>query len=338
MADRKKKLISLDFDGVLHGYQSGWQGAHVCADAPVPGALDFLRRLVEDDRYNAVVYSSRCGEDAGRAAIAQWLERHLVAEFGEHVGQFVFNRIRVATSKPPAFVHIDDRAWTFDGSWPDLDAIDSFTPWNKRPAGEDKAGTTCPMCAKHDDDDEGAEGVWSDAQIEAAVAYAVESGAGWTTAGERTAAELGARRVVEYLTRSEEEYEQEVVGYLIGMVKDLIADHDPVADAVIPLPRFALGTKSAPGGLDLYWIEEFDSDVLAKAVSLETLEGLYPELAREYDEVGKPCHDDLDGLKDGLDVLVELTPDVPDDATGVKPAEIARIVAVFAISSEADAA
>lgn len=130
----RKKLISVDFDGVLNSYVSGWQGADQCPDDPVPGAMAFLADLVDDARFDAVIYSSRCASDEGVAAIRAWLDRHLVAELGEHAGRYVGNRIRVALSKPPAFVAIDDRAITFDGKWPGLDEIDGFVPWNKKPA------------------------------------------------------------------------------------------------------------------------------------------------------------------------------------------------------------
>ncbi len=36
------------------------------------------------------------------------------------------------TAKPPALVTIDDRALTFDGTWPDMSTLQNFKPWNKR--------------------------------------------------------------------------------------------------------------------------------------------------------------------------------------------------------------
>lgn len=133
----RKKLISIDFDGVLNSYVSGWTGAADCLDAPVPGAMKFLADLVADDRFDAVVYSSRCASEEGVAAIRQWLDRHLVEALGEHAGRYVGNRVRVASSKPPAFVSLDDRVICFDGTWPTLDAVAAFVPWNKKPAGSE---------------------------------------------------------------------------------------------------------------------------------------------------------------------------------------------------------
>jgi transposase len=36
--------------------------------------------------------------------------------------------------KPPAFLTIDDRAFCFEGVWPELNRIEAFVPWNKRRA------------------------------------------------------------------------------------------------------------------------------------------------------------------------------------------------------------
>jgi hypothetical protein len=43
----RKPVLCLDFDGVIHGYQSGWQGANVIPDPPVPGAIEALLTYTE---------------------------------------------------------------------------------------------------------------------------------------------------------------------------------------------------------------------------------------------------------------------------------------------------
>ncbi|WP_024351055.1 HAD domain-containing protein [Aurantimonas coralicida] len=139
-----KKLICLDFDGVLHSYSSGWQGCDKIADGPVPGAMAFLRRLVEDGRFDVVVHSSRCSDPAGIEAIKKWLAKHIMGsapsridgdflvQDGEFDSRAIFEAIRVVDKKPPAVVTIDDRAIMFDGTWPALDRLAAFLPWNKR--------------------------------------------------------------------------------------------------------------------------------------------------------------------------------------------------------------
>ena len=44
--------------------------------------------------------------------------------------------IRFTTDKPSAMVTIDDRALTFDGTWPSFDSLKAFKPWNKLTANE----------------------------------------------------------------------------------------------------------------------------------------------------------------------------------------------------------
>ena len=119
-------ILVLDFDGVLHSYASGWQGADVIPDPPVPGALEFCREAV---RHFAVwVVSSRCSRPGGPAAIVRWLEEH------HFPGSMVVSPDGV---KPAAFVTLDDRAITFTGEWPTIEALRAFVPWNKRSARGD---------------------------------------------------------------------------------------------------------------------------------------------------------------------------------------------------------
>jgi hypothetical protein len=42
-----KPILSLDFDGVIHSYTSGWKGADVIADPPVPGAFQFIGEALQ---------------------------------------------------------------------------------------------------------------------------------------------------------------------------------------------------------------------------------------------------------------------------------------------------
>lgn len=143
-----KPILCLDFDGVIHSYSSGWKGASVIPDPPVPGALEFIREAV--DAFDVKIFSSRSHQWGGKRAMKRWLREHYsnlywrVAdtevmafthadinddawEWGAHIVQ----RIGFPWFKPPAMVTLDDRAITFTGSWPALADLHTFKPWNK---------------------------------------------------------------------------------------------------------------------------------------------------------------------------------------------------------------
>jgi len=119
-----KPLLCLDFDGTIHSYTSGWQGVDVIPDEPVNGAFEFIREAM--DQFEVNVFSARSGLPGGIEAMKAWFIRHgwNEAEPGEPAG------IVFPTCKPPAHVSIDDRAMTFTGTWPDMQALKDFRPWN----------------------------------------------------------------------------------------------------------------------------------------------------------------------------------------------------------------
>lgn len=130
-----KPILCLDFDGVLHSYTSGWQGADVVADPPVKGTLQFL--LEATKHFRIAIFSSRSNQPGGPEAMRQWLGYWSVdEEHGlPHDTDLAFlSEIEWPTEKPPAFLTIDDRALTFNGDWSELDpeALLSFKPWNKK--------------------------------------------------------------------------------------------------------------------------------------------------------------------------------------------------------------
>lgn len=166
-----KRILCLDFDGVLSSYKSGWKGARCIPDMPVSGALEFLAEVVK--HFTVCIYSSRSRYFGGRRAMKRWLwDRY--AEIGgvrrkkwflgpfegmencPEVPRWYFNRIldetsmepwehevdygikrllrkiKFPTKKPPAFLQIDDRALTFTGTFPNVEEIKNFKPWNKK--------------------------------------------------------------------------------------------------------------------------------------------------------------------------------------------------------------
>jgi hypothetical protein len=113
------KTVVFDFDGVIHSYTSGFKGADIIPDPPVPGikeALETIRKY-----YRVVVVSTRCHQEGGMGAIKQWMEK-----YGIIVDEVVVH-------KPPAIVYIDDRAITFDGDPSKLlSKIKKFKTWYQK--------------------------------------------------------------------------------------------------------------------------------------------------------------------------------------------------------------
>jgi hypothetical protein len=128
-----KPILCLDFDGVIHSYTSGWQGADVVADPPVDGAIAFIADAVE--HFDVHIFSSRSNQEHGIDAMQLWLIRAF-EEYYEEIPvdfiMFVTSTLKWPTEKPPAMVTIDDRALTFSGTWPDFEDLKNFKPWNKK--------------------------------------------------------------------------------------------------------------------------------------------------------------------------------------------------------------
>lgn len=64
-----------------------------------------------------------------------WLVDHLASEVeGLSIddAKSIVQDINWPTDKPPAHLTIDDRGLTFDGTWPTIEFIEAFKPWNKK--------------------------------------------------------------------------------------------------------------------------------------------------------------------------------------------------------------
>jgi hypothetical protein len=129
-----KPILCLDFDGVVHSYTSGWKGADVIPDPPVSGAIEFMLNALP--RFTVAIFSSRSNQPGGLPAMKAWLKKHAGACWWESPVGPGLEDVTWPTEKPAAFVTIDDRALTFDGTWPSLDSVAAFKPWNKRDGGD----------------------------------------------------------------------------------------------------------------------------------------------------------------------------------------------------------
>jgi len=146
-----KPILLLDFDGVIHSYKSGWKGAKVIPDPPVPGALEFIAKAME--HFQVCIYSSRSRQWGGKRAMKRWLIGHFTDWIGKQYPEFVLmenpfrdgelvtesiardnyvSHIKFPTKKPAAFLTIDDRCICFDGTWPEIETIRNFKSWTKK--------------------------------------------------------------------------------------------------------------------------------------------------------------------------------------------------------------
>lgn len=130
-----KPLLCLDFDGVIHSYSSGWQGASIIPDPPVPGAIEFILAALE--HFRVAIFSSRSetveGIEAMKSwlvqAVEDWIQPKTIYDHRRAV-EFVV-QLEWPMTKPAAFLTIDDRAVMFTGRWPNPEHLLPFQPWTK---------------------------------------------------------------------------------------------------------------------------------------------------------------------------------------------------------------
>lgn len=123
---KRKPILCLDFDGVVHSYVSGWKGARNIPDEPMPGAIEFIGNALNEG-WDVVIHSSRARYLGGISAMQRWLQKHAGNMWdGPFEG---LCQVRFARWKPPALVTIDDRAMRFTGAWPCPKELRKFKPW-----------------------------------------------------------------------------------------------------------------------------------------------------------------------------------------------------------------
>lgn len=135
MTEKLKPTICVDFDGVIHSYERGWQNG-VIYGTVVPGFFEWVERV--RDHVKIAIYSSRSKDDAGVVAMGMWLheQRNAWIKAGGQRHPTEPLDFDLVHEKPAAWLTIDDRAVRFDGDWtaPELqpDAMLAFKPWMNR--------------------------------------------------------------------------------------------------------------------------------------------------------------------------------------------------------------
>jgi hypothetical protein len=122
--------VAVDFDGVLHSYQTPWVNAHTIPDPPVSGAIDWLHWLLQD--FDVYIFTTRAKTWRGRGAIRAWLRKYSGTLYYEAMGYRGIEEVGVSYKKLPAIVYVDDRAFRFDGvNFPSNRALRAMRPWGR---------------------------------------------------------------------------------------------------------------------------------------------------------------------------------------------------------------
>jgi len=99
MEEENKKVIAVDFDGVLHEFKEGWT-REIPEGKPVKDSLWAIKELTNKG-FSIVVYTSR----ANLEAVSLWLRQN------------GFPALEVTNHKPIAIAYIDDRGIRFENNW-----------------------------------------------------------------------------------------------------------------------------------------------------------------------------------------------------------------------------
>jgi hypothetical protein len=128
-----KPTICIDFDGVIHSYERGWQNG-VIYGTVVPGFFEWIERV--RSQFKLVIYSSRSKSPEGITAMSLWLheQRNNWIAAGGQRDLVEPLSLEFASEKPATWLTIDDRAIRFTGDWSAAEltpeAMLEFKPWN----------------------------------------------------------------------------------------------------------------------------------------------------------------------------------------------------------------
>jgi hypothetical protein len=100
--DLDKKTLTIDFDGVVHGYTKGWQDGEIYDDL-VEGTAEALKILSE--QYDLILQSARITEQ-GTKGIEKYLKEKGIDKYF----------VEVTNEKKPSERYIDDKGLKFT-SW-----------------------------------------------------------------------------------------------------------------------------------------------------------------------------------------------------------------------------
>lgn len=132
-----KLILSLDFDGVIHSYDRGWNGGELYGGLTI-GFVTWAEEAVK--HFQIAIHTSRFPKQ--KSDVIEWLferlveyyesARDLTGDQATEAASALLNQFEFYDNKPPAFLTIDDRALRFTGNWGDfpVSKLSSFKPWN----------------------------------------------------------------------------------------------------------------------------------------------------------------------------------------------------------------
>lgn len=127
----ERYTVAVDFDGVIHRYDSPWINAQTIPDGAVEGAIEWLASTIQS--MDVVIFSTRCKTWRGRRAVRAWLKREAGHLWWDSPAAFYgLEDVKLSYEKPPALIYLDDRAVRFEGTFPTIQQIHAAKPWNKR--------------------------------------------------------------------------------------------------------------------------------------------------------------------------------------------------------------
>lgn len=130
MTQKRKPIICIDFDGVIHDYKKGWQDGSIYGDV-VPGFFEWAG--IAAQYFTLVIYSSRSKDPDQIWAMREWMRAQwdIAGKPSWTCSNDMLSDFEFANEKPPAFLTIDDRAICFTGDWSALspETLRNFKPW-----------------------------------------------------------------------------------------------------------------------------------------------------------------------------------------------------------------
>jgi hypothetical protein len=130
-----RPTLAIDFDGVIHSYERGWQKGEIYGTV-VRGFFPWA--LEAQKQFKLVIYSSRSKDESLLRAMQEWMHERYAEWVRTNIpDELPEIEIEYAHEKPAAWLTIDDRAIHFKGDWYArelmADEMRSFKPWNAKP-------------------------------------------------------------------------------------------------------------------------------------------------------------------------------------------------------------